>query len=106
MLKHIAHSTRASRLEYLLLQFKEEVALRDIIHRFDRKDLAVIAEHKKLIEILHSNLFRLTQKQEHGLFRDIDHRKTVLDAYGMMQLDINLKLLRSALLRAPAFKKR
>ena len=66
MLKRIPYSTRSSRLDYLLLQFKEEVALREIIHMFDKKDLAVIAEHKKLIEILHSNLFKLTHKQEYS----------------------------------------
>lgn len=106
MLKKIPYSTRSSRLEYLLLQFKEEVTLKEIIHKFDKKDLAVIAEHKKFIEILHSNLFKLIHKEEHSAFRDIDHQKIVLDAYGMMQLDINLKLLRSALLRDPAFKKK
>lgn len=106
MLKKIPYSTRSSRLEYLLLQFKEDVALKEIIHKFDKKDLAVIAEHKKFIEILHSSLYRLIHKKEHSSFQDIDHQKIVLNAYGMMQLDINLKLLRSALLRDPSFKKK
>ena len=36
----------------------------------------------------------------------MDHQKVVLDAYGTMQLDINLKLLRSSLLRDSVFKKK
>lgn len=106
IIKKIPYSNRSSRLNYLLLQFKEDMPLKEIIHKFDKRDLAVIAEHKKFIEILDSNLFKLMHKKEDSQFKEIDHKKIILNAYGMMQLDINLKLLRTALLKEPVFKKK
>jgi acid phosphatase family membrane protein YuiD len=49
MVDHIPISNRASRLDYLLLQLRENQPLKEMMNKFDKKDLAVIAEHKKFI---------------------------------------------------------
>jgi hypothetical protein len=69
------------------------------------KDLTVVAEHKKFLEILNKDMFALLQREEYASFKDIDYKKMILEAYSKLNLDLNLKLLRSALMKAPELGK-
>jgi hypothetical protein len=103
LLDNMPISNRASRLNYLLLQLKEGVGLKELMGRFDKKDLAIMAEHRKVIEILGKNLKALLQKQQYAVFKNADVQKVVLGAYDAISLDVNLAQLRNALIKHPPF---
>jgi|688.fasta_scaffold1257368_1 hypothetical protein len=49
LLDNMPISNRASRLEYLLLQLKEGMSLKELFEKLDPKDKNIIAEHNKLL---------------------------------------------------------
>lgn len=76
------------------------------MNKFDKKDLAVIAEHKKFIEILASNFTILLQKGEYAKFKTINHQQIILNVYASFSLDVSINQLRGALAKEQYFSKK
>ncbi len=60
------------------------------MNKFDKKDLAIIAQHKKLIEILDRNFYLILQKVEYSKFKNLNYKKMILSTYDSLGMEASL----------------